>query len=84
MSSDASEDTIFAVAYLRSKPKEYSADLAFVVGKCRVAAMRHLSIPRLELQVAVITVSLKEQIVNENESKIQNRNFWTDSTTVLQ
>ena len=73
-----------AVAYLRSKPKEYSAELAFVIGKCRVAPMRHLSIPRLELQAAVMAVRLKEQIVKEHESKIQSCNFWTDSTTVLQ
>ena len=82
--ADASEDTMCAVAYLRSKPKEYSADLAFVIGKYRVAPMRHLSIPRLELQAAVMAVRLKEQIVEEHESKIQSCNFWTDSTTVLQ
>ena len=29
--ADASEDTMCAVAYLRSKPKEYSADLSFVI-----------------------------------------------------
>ena len=46
--------------------------------------MRHLSIPRLELQAAVMAVRLKEQIVKEHESKIHNCNFWTDSTTVLQ
>ena len=46
--AEASEHTMCAVAYLRSKPKEYSAD--FVIRKCRVAPMRHLSIPRLELQ----------------------------------
>ena len=34
--ADASEDTMCAVAYLRSQHKEYSADLAFVIGKCRV------------------------------------------------
>ena len=82
--ADASEVTKCAVAYLRSKPKEYSADLAFVIGKYRVAPMRHLSIPRLELQAAVMAVRLKEQIVKEHQSKIQSCNFWTDSTTVLQ
>ena len=82
--ADASEHTMCAVAYLRSKPKEYSADLAFVIGKCRVAPMRHLSIPRLELQAAVMAVRLKEQIVKEHETKIHSCNFWSDSTTVLQ
>ena len=46
--------------------------------------MRHLSIPRLELQAAVMAVRLKEQIVKEHESKVLNCSFWTDFTTVLQ
>ena len=84
MFADASEDTMCAVAYLFSQPKEYSADLAFVIGKCRVALMRHLSIPRLELRAAVMTVTLKEQIVKDHEMKIYRCRFWSDSTTVLQ
>ena len=64
--------------------KEYSADLAFVIRKCRVAPMRHLSIPRLELQAAVMAVRLEEQLLKEHESKIHSCIFWTDSTTVLQ
>ena len=43
--------------------------------------MRHLSILRMELQAAV---TLKEQIVKEDESKIHSCNFGKDSTTVLQ
>ena len=82
--ADASEDTKSAVAYLRSQLKEYSADLAFVIGKCRVAPMRHLSIPRLELTAAVMGVRLKEQIVKEHKMRIQCCSFWLDSTTVLQ
>ena len=79
--ADASEHTMCAVAYLRSQPKE---DLAFVIGKCRVAPMRHLSIPRLELQAAVMAVRLKDQIVKEHEMKMNSCSFWSGSTTVLQ
>ena len=82
--ADASEDTMCAVAYLRSQSKEDSSDLAFVIGKCRVAPMRHLSITRLELQAAVMAVRLKEQIVKEHKMKINSCSFWSDSTTVLQ
>ena len=82
--ADASEDTMCAAAYLRSQPKEYSADLAFVIENCRVAPMRHLSIKRLELQAAVMALRLKEQIVKEHEMKINSCSFWSDSTTVLQ
>ena len=73
--ADVSEDTMCAVAYLSSQPKKYSADLAFVIGKCRVAPIRHLSIPRFELQAAVMAVSLKEQIVKEHEMKINSCSF---------
>ena len=82
--ADASEDTMCAVVYLQSQPKEYSVDLAFVIGKCRVAPMRHHSIPRLELQAAVMAVRLKEQIFKEHEMKISSCSFWSDSTTLLQ
>ena len=82
--ADASDDTMCAVAYLRSQPKEYSADFSFVIGKWRVAPMRHLSLPRLELQEAVMAVRLKEQIVKEHEMKINSCSFGSDSTTVLQ
>ena len=73
-----------AVAYLRSKPKEFSADLAFVVRGFRVALVRHLSIPRLEVHEAVMAVRIEEQIVRELESKIPGCNIWTTTTTVLQ
>ena len=83
MFADASEDTMCALAYLRSQPREYSAVLAFVTGKCRVAPMRHLSIPQLKLQAAVTAVRLKEQIVKEHEMKINSCSFWSESNTVL-
>ena len=75
MFADASEDTMCAVVYLRLQSKQYSADLAVVIGKCRVAPMRHLSIPRLELQTALMAVRLKEQIVKEHEMKINSCSF---------
>ena len=46
--------------------------------------MRPLSIPRLELQAAVMAVRLKEQIVKECEMKINSCSFWSDSFSVLQ
>ena len=73
--ADASEDPM-CVAYLRLQRKEFSADLAFVIGKRRIAPMRHLSIPRLKLQAAVMEVRLKEQTVKEHEMKINNCSFW--------
>ena len=83
MFADASEDTMCSVAYLHSQTKAYSADLAFFIGKSRMAPMRHLSILRLELRAAVLARRLKEQIVKEPEIKINNCSLWSDSTIAL-
>ena len=84
MFADASEDTMCAVAYLRSQPKKNSADLNFVIEKNRVAPIRHLSITLSGLQAADMAVRLKEQIVKEHEMKMICCSFWSNSTTVLQ
>ena len=73
--ADAAEDTMCRVAYQGSQPKDCTSDLAFFIGKTRVAPMRHRSIPRLELQAALMAVGLKEQIVKENQMKIQSYIF---------
>ena len=72
------------VAYLRSQLRECSSDLISVIGKCRIAPIRHLSLHRLELQAAVMTVILTEQIFREHKIKIHSCFFRSDSTTVLQ
>ena len=58
--------------------------LAYVVGKWRVAPIRHLTIPKLELQAAVYGVRLRKQILNEHDVRIDKIYHWTDSSTVLQ
>ena len=58
--------------------------LTYVVGKCRVAPIRHLTIPKLELQAAVYGVRLRKQILNELDVGIDKIYHWTDSSTVLQ
>ena len=73
-----------AVAHLRSQPKKFSAHLTIVIGRFRVAPMKHLSLSQLELQAALMEARLKEQIVREHEMKINSCSFRSDSTTVLQ
>ena len=72
MFADASEHTMCAVAYLRSHQNDRPGEIGFVIGKCRVAPMRHLSIPRLELQAAMLSVRLKDQIFKELDMPIKN------------
>ena len=72
--ADASLAAMCIVAYFRNQK---TGELAYVVGKCRVA-------PRLELQAAKYGTRLKQLIVDEHEVEIERTFFWTDSTTVLQ
>ena len=69
------------VAYLQDESK---LGLTYVIGKCRVAPIRHLTIPKLELQAAVYGVRLRKQILSEHDVSIDKIYLWTDSSTVLQ
>ena len=83
MFSDASEKAFSAVAYLRY---EIDNDIkcSFLASKTRVAPLKPmLSIPRLELQAAILSVRLWDLISKELDLKISKSVFWTDSTTVL-
>ena len=42
-----------------------------------------MSIPRLELQDALLACRLAKSIENEHEFKITQRTFWSNSSTVL-
>ena len=79
--ADASLEAMCIVAYFQY---QQTGELAYVVGKCRVAPMKQQSIPRLELQAAMYGTRLKQLIVVEQDSEIERTFFWTDSTTVLQ
>ena len=63
MFGDSSQEVFTAVAFLRAQvntsigPK---AELAFVLGKTRVAPMKVMTIPKLELQAALLTARLKQ------------------------
>ena len=79
--TDASEEAMCIVAYLQD---EATLKLTYVKGKGRVAPIRHMTVPKLELQAAVYGVRLGKQILNEHDVKIDKIYHWTDSSTVLQ
>ena len=82
--SDASEYGYGAVSYLRIVDDGGVAHCSFVLGKSRVAPLKVMSIPRLELTAAVVAAKLNRLIRNELEYPIDDTVFWTDSTVVLQ
>ena len=81
--SDASRQGYAAVAYLRLKDVFNRIHCAFVMGKARLAPVREISIPRLELTAAVISVKLSKIIREELDMTIDQVHYWTDSTSVL-
>ncbi|XP_062539024.1 uncharacterized protein LOC134207317 [Armigeres subalbatus] len=79
---DASEFGYAAVVYLRFEHKG-KVECSIVSAKARVAPLRFVSIPRLELQAAVIGSRLAETIAKSLSFRIDKRIYWTDSRDVL-
>ena len=67
--TDASEEAMGIVAYLQD---DTTLKLSYVIGKCRVVPIRHMTIPKLELQVAVYGVRLRKLILTEYDVKCEN------------
>ena len=84
---DSSQDVFSAVAFLRAivdSNEGTETQLAFVFGKARVAPMKALTIPKLELQAALLAARLKNEIQQALSVPVERTFMWTDSTTVLQ
>ena len=57
---------------------------SFLIGKSRLAPLKAVSIPRLELIAAVLAVKLNSMLRKELKVEITATTFWCDSTAVLQ
>lgn len=79
---DASEKAYTAVAFLRVEDDE-GAECALIGSKARVAPLKYLSIPRLELQAGVLGARFSNSIANGQTFKVNRRIIWTDSLTLL-
>lgn len=80
--SDASSRCYGQCSYLRLVDDANKVHCAFVMGKSRVAPLKPVTIPRLELTTAVCSVQISQQIHPELEYWI-DEDFWTDSKVVL-
>ncbi|XP_061159982.1 uncharacterized protein LOC133170834 [Syngnathus typhle] len=80
---DASEVGYGMVTYLRLVSSKEQVHVKFVIGKSRVAPLKFMTIPRLELTAAVLAVRVEGMLVEELKMDLEPAVFWTDSTTVL-
>ena len=81
--SDASTEGYGQCSYLRLVNEDGRVHCAFVMGKSRVAPLKSVTIPRLELTAAVCSVRISEQIHRELDYPVDQDFFWTDSKVVL-
>ncbi|KAI9550515.1 hypothetical protein GHT06_005391 [Daphnia sinensis] len=80
--ADASSVAFGAVAYLRAACNR-SASLSFVMAKGRIACLKPITVPRLELEAAVLAVRLSLLIRQELRIPIYAVEYYTDSQIVL-
>lgn len=80
---DASLEAFAAAAYLRSETRSRGVLVSLIMSKSRVAPVKPMTVPRLELQAALLGARMARTIVDELEIEISERVFWSDSTTVL-
>ncbi|XP_037042681.1 uncharacterized protein LOC119079015 [Bradysia coprophila] len=79
---DASVEACAATTYLRIE-NEHGVDCCLVSAKTKVAPTKQLTVPRLELQAAVIGTRLAENVKKSQTFAIDKHVFWTDSQTVM-
>jgi len=80
---DASSHGYGTVAYLRVVSDSGQVHVSFLFGKSRLAPIKSVSIPRLELTAATLSVRINSLILRALQIPIDSIVYWTDSTTVL-
>jgi ribonuclease HI len=82
--ADAFEEGYGAVTYLRIENKPEEVKYSFAMGKSRLAPIKSVTIPRMELSAAVTAVKLLNKMCQvELSLPVEETLFWTDSTCVL-
>ena len=85
MFGDSSQDVFCAAGFLRARlSSSHKTQISFIFGKARVAPMKALSIPKLELQATLLATRLKNDILTALTVSVNHVYMWTDKTTVLQ
>ena len=82
---DASKKAYCAMVYFVYRTKDGKAHVRLVASKTRVAPLKELSIPRLELMSARILAQLMHTVKNalQSQVKLDGVRFWLDSKTAL-
>ena len=74
---------IAAIVYVRTTKADGSSTSRYVISKTKVAPIKQLSIPKLELEAATLGAELAGFCESEMTTTISLKHFWTDSTATL-
>ena len=80
--SDASTEGYGQCSYLRLVDKSEEVSCSLVMGKARVTPLKPITIPRLELTAAVVSVKVSDMLSRELKYGELEEVFWTDSKVV--
>lgn len=81
---DASQHAYAACAYLRSEDKNTNGVVVkLLCAKARVAPLKPMTIPRLELCAALLGANLCEKNLQALRCEITRKVLWSDSSVVL-
>lgn len=80
---DASREAYAAVGYWRMVV-DGEVFVSYILGRCKIVPPIAPTIPRLELQAAVLGAHLKNTIINAHSIYIGKTYMWSDSQTVYQ
>ena len=81
--ADACEYGHGQVSYLRLVEKSGRIHCILMIGKARVAPLKVMTIPRMELVAATLSVKMSILLRKELEIPVNKEVFWTDSEAVL-
>ena len=81
--SDASEVGYGECSYVRMRNSQGDVHCSFLMGKARVTPLKQISIPRLELTAAVLSVKTGEFLKDELKYENVTQHYWVDSKVVL-
>lgn len=81
--TDASQVAYGACAYIRTVSKNNTVCSRLLCAKSKVAPVKPLTIPRLELSGAVLGARLYKKVSESLHCQFHSVTFWTDSTIVL-
>ena len=82
--ADAPQTAYGTVSYTKLVNENSRTHCSFIAGKSRVAHVKQMTIPRLELSAALLAVRMNQTLQEEFQTKVDKTVIWSDSTAVLQ